>query len=136
MASLLPVSWFNLLFTIVPLAYGVAIVRELLLVRRLRSVGIEIVGRVVHQREVESRNGAYFVPTISFTTLLGQLIEAESAVRSSGFEFFDGDEVVLYYDPDEPGRFLLYQQMAVNSKYWQLAIAALLLLLVLVGAKK
>jgi hypothetical protein len=44
MASLLPVSWFNLLFTIFPLAFAIAIVRELLLVRRLRSVGIEIVG--------------------------------------------------------------------------------------------
>jgi hypothetical protein len=134
MASLLPVSWFNLLFTLFPLFFGVAIVRELLLVRRLRSVGIEIVGRVV--RQMKSRNGTYFVPTISFTTWLGQLIEAESAGHSTNLEFFDDDEVVVYYDPNQPSRFLLAQQMAVSTKYWQLVLAALLLLLVLVGAKK
>jgi hypothetical protein len=136
MASLLPVSWFNLLFTIFPLAFAIAIVRELLLVRRLRSVGIEIVGRVVRQREAKARNGTYFVPTISFTTSLGQLIEAESAGHSTSLEFFDGDEVAVYYDPNEPKRFLLAQQMVVSTKYWQLVLAALLLLLVLVGAKK
>jgi hypothetical protein len=88
MASLLPASWFNLLFTLFALSFGVAIVRELLLVRWLRSVGIEIVGQVVRQREVQSRNGTYFVPTISFTTWLGQLIEAESAGHSTNLEFF------------------------------------------------
>jgi hypothetical protein len=136
MASLLPASWFNLLFALFPFFFGVVIVRELLLVRRLRSVGIEIVGRVVRQREVKSRNGTYFVPTISFTTWLGQLIEAESAGHSTNLEFFDDDEVVVYYDPNQPSRFLLAQQMAVSTKYWQLVLAALLLLLVLVGAKK
>jgi hypothetical protein len=63
-------------------------------------------------------------------------IEAESAGHSTSLEFFDGDEVVVYYDPDQPRRFLLAQQMTVLSKYWQLGLAALLLLLPLVGAKK
>jgi hypothetical protein len=43
---------------------------------------------------------------------------------------------VVYYDPNQPRRFLLAQQMTVSDKYWQLVLAALLLLLVLVGAKK
>ncbi len=136
MASLLPISWFNLLFTVFPFIFGVVIVRQLLLVRQLRSGGIEIVGRVVRQREVKGRSGTYFVPTISFTTWLGQLIEAESAGHSINLEFFDGDEVVVFYDPNQPRRFLLAQEMAVGIKYWQLALAALFLLLALVGAKK
>jgi hypothetical protein len=136
---------YHLLFSLVPLTFGVVVLRQLVLVRRLRRVGLEVVGRVVRQREVRSRSGThlvptigftmqklrsrsgtYFVPTIGFTTWLGQLIEAESAGQPTGLEFFDGDEVVVYYDPDKPARFLLAQELVVTSKYWKLALAVLL----------
>ena len=126
MAGLLSINWFNLLFSLVPLAFGVGVVRHILLVRRLQRVGIEVVGRVVRQREVNNRSGRYFVPTIGFTTRLGQRVETESAGRITGLEFFDGDEVVLLYDPDEPARFLLVQELGAGSYYWQLGVAGLL----------
>jgi len=126
MNVMLSVSWFSLFFSLVPLAFGVAAYRHLLLVRRLQRVGLAVVGRVVRQREENSRSGAYTVPTIGFTTGLGQPIEAESAGRITGLEFFDGDEVVLLYDPDKPACFLLTQEMNVRSYYWQMAGAGLL----------
>jgi len=134
MAGLLPVNWFNLLFALVPIAFGVAAFRQILLVRRLQRVGIEVVGRVVRQREVNSRSGAYSVPTVGFATELGQLLEAESTASTTGLEFFDGDEVLLVYDPGKPTRFLLTQEMSVNSYYWQLAVAVLLVVGAVAGA--
>lgn len=127
--------WPDLLFSLVPLTFGVLVLRQLLLVRRLRRVGLEVIGRVVRQREVQSRSGRYFVPTIGFTTGLGQPIEAESAGQPTGLEFFDGDEVVVYYDPEKPARFLLTQELAVTSKYWQLALAVLLVAVAWAGGK-
>lgn len=105
---------------------GVITLRQLLFARRLQRTGVEVLGQVVRQREVSSRSGPYFIPTIRFTTWLGQLIEAESAGHSTKLEFFDGDEVIVVYDPEQPATFLLAQELNLRSKYAQLAIVAFL----------
>lgn len=113
---------------------GIVTLRRILFARRLQRTGVEVLGQVIRQREVRNRRGAYFIPTIRFTTWLGQLIEAESAGHSTNLEFFDGDEVVVYYDANRPASFLLAQEMNLRSKYGQLALAALMLLFAWVSA--
>jgi hypothetical protein len=122
-----------LLGALIPFAVVRLSVREIRLARRLHKVGIEVIGRVVREREERNRSGVRFIPTVSFTTQLGQTIvgESASAGKASNLEFFDGDEVVLYYDPDQPARFLFAQELVVTSRYYLLAFAVLLLLVLL-----
>jgi hypothetical protein len=116
------------------LILGVSTLRQIRRARHLQHTGVEVLGRVVHQREVSNRSGKYFIPTIRFTTYFGQLIEAESAEPSAKLEFFDGNEVVLYYNPNQPNEFLLAQELNLRSRYGLLVIAALLLILAWVSA--
>jgi hypothetical protein len=105
---------------------GTVTLRRILFARRIQRTGVEVLGQVVRQREVSSRRGPYFIPTIRFTTWLAQLIEAESAGHSTNLEFFDGDEVIVFYDPSQPATFLLAQELNLRSKYTQLAIVVFL----------
>ena len=111
------------------LILGLFTLRQIRLAQRLQRTGVEVLGRVVSQRQESSRSGNHFIPTIRFTTCFGQAIEAESAGDSTNLEFFDGDEVVVYYDPNEPIRFLLAQQLNLRSKYGQMSVVALMLML-------
>ncbi|MDO7884288.1 DUF3592 domain-containing protein [Hymenobacter cheonanensis] len=113
---------------------GVITLRRIIFARRLQRTGVEVLGQVVRQREVSSRSGPYFIPTIRFTTWLGQLIEAESAGQSNNLEFFDGDEVIVFYDPNHPAIFLLAQELNLRSKYAQLALVAFLFMAALASA--
>jgi hypothetical protein len=111
-------------------------VRQIRLAKRLPKVGLEVIGRVVHEREERNRSGVRFIPTVSFTTRQGQTMvgESASAGKASNLEFFNGDEVELYYDPDQPACFLFVQELVVTNSYWLLAFAVLLLLVTLAGA--
>jgi hypothetical protein len=122
-----------LLGALIPFAVVRLSVREIRLAKHLHKVGIEVIGRVVREREERNRSGVRFIPTVSFTTRLGQTIvgESASAGKASNLEFFNEDEVVLYYDPDQPARFLFAQELVVTSSYWLLAFAVLLMLVLL-----
>jgi hypothetical protein len=111
-------------------------VRQIRLAKHLPKVGLEVIGLVVHQRQERNRSGVRFIPTVSFTTRQGQTMvgESASADKASNLEFFNGDEVVLYYDPDQPARFLFIQELVVTNSYWLLALAVLLLFITLLGA--
>jgi hypothetical protein len=108
----------------------VGVVRDLRLVYRLRRVGVAALGRVVGQRRDKSRH----VPMLRFPTLYGQPVEGESAAPQTSLECFDGDEVAVVYDPDQPTRFLLSHELTVGPLYLiggiGLAIWLVLLLMV------
>jgi hypothetical protein len=57
-----------------------------------------------------------------------------SARKAGNLEFFNGDAVVLYYDPDQPARFLFAQELVVTSSYWLLGFAVLLMVVISLGA--
>jgi hypothetical protein len=57
------------------------------------------------------------VPTLRFPTLYGEPVEGESADPQTSLECFDGDEVAVVYDPDQPTRFLLSHELTVGSSY-------------------
>jgi hypothetical protein len=119
-------TWFAFLTLLIPLAWVSVIIREIRLARRLRKVGIEVVGRIVHQRLRSSRGGTYFIPTVRFKTQLRQVITTESAGIVTRSEFHTGEDVVLYYDPDQPARFLFAPELADNKRYLFLAFGILL----------
>lgn len=122
-------NWLSLLCSIVPLGWAVQMVRELLLARQLAGKGIEVAGQVVRRRQIRGIGRYYYAPTIRFTTLAGQVVKAESAGHAIGLTFRPGDAVRVRYDPDQPARFLLVQEMGAGSRYARLAIAGLMLAL-------
>ena len=122
--------------SIVPLGWGVALSREIYFVHRLKTGGTEVIGRVLNQQVKTERGTRYTTYTIGFTTLLGQRIEGERTGSPSEFEFFDGDEVLLYYDPNQPVRFLLVQELSNLRRYGWLALASLMLAICLFGEVK
>jgi hypothetical protein len=119
-------NWFALLTSMIPLAWVAVIIREIRLAQRLRREGIEVVGRIVRQRLRSGRGGSYFIPTARFTTQLGQAITTESAGHATRPEFLVGEDVVLYYDPDQPARFLFSLELADGKRYLFLALAVVL----------
>lgn len=112
MAANPPPFWPYLFLAALPVLL-VGIVRHLRLVYRLRRVGVAALGRVVGQRRDRSRH----VPTLRFPTLYGQPVEGESAAPQTSWECFDGDEVAVVYDPDQPTRFLLSHELTVGPSY-------------------
>jgi hypothetical protein len=116
----------GLLTSLVPLAGAGIIIREIRLARRLRNVGIEVVGRIVRQRLRSGRSGSYFIPTARFATQRGQVIVTESAGYITRPKFFNEEDVVLYYDPDYPARFLFAEELGSGSRYIYLALSVLL----------
>jgi hypothetical protein len=120
-------NWIGLIASALPLVWGVQLVRQIQLARRLRKVGVEVVGQIVRQREVNGRGGRYSILTIGFTTQSGQAVAGESQGSTTDLEFFDGDEVALRYDPARPTCFLLAQELTGTSRYWWLAVAGALL---------
>ena len=125
-------QWIVLPVSALSLLWGVQLVREIRLARRLRRVGIEVVGHVVRQREVNGRGGRYLVPTLGVTPRTGQPVEGESAGQAPNLEFCDGDAVRVVYDPSRPARFLLAQELTGTSRYWYLAVIGVLLVGMLV----
>jgi hypothetical protein len=121
-------GWFDLVACAM-LVVGIRLlIREIQLDQRLRSIGIKVIGRIVHQRLRSGRGDNYFIPIARFTTQLGQVITIESAGHTIRPEFFDGDDVVPYYDPDQPALFLFAQELGRSRRYWFLALAMLLTL--------
>jgi hypothetical protein len=78
-----------LLGALIPLAVVHLALRQIRLAKRLHKVGIEVIGRVVHEREERNRSGVRFIPTVSFTTRLGQTMVGEraSAGKASNLKF-------------------------------------------------
>jgi hypothetical protein len=118
--------WFALLTLLIPLAWVGVIIREIRFAGRLRKVGIEAVGRIVHQRLRTSRSHSYFIPIARFKTQLGQVITTESAGIVTRPEFLNGEDVVLYYDPDQPARFLFAPELADDKRYLALSFGILM----------
>lgn len=117
--------WVFLLYASVPLGAIVAAGRRLVLVYRLRRVGVTALGQVVHQQ----RGGGYQVLTVHFATQRGQTIEGKNAQTDRNPWCFDGDEITLVYDPDRPARFLLPDQLVVSRCYWAIALGLVLVII-------
>jgi hypothetical protein len=116
------------------LVWASLISREIWLTWRLRKIGVTTLGQVVRHRErfFRSRNNSpRFVPIVRFTTLSGQVVEAESWGASTELDFLNGVEVVVYYDAQQPQRFLVTQELVSYTKYWLLAFALMMLYITL-----
>ncbi|WP_169984425.1 DUF3592 domain-containing protein [Microbispora sp. H10836] len=61
-------------------------------------------GLVVGLRASRSDDGTVYYPTIRFTTMYGQQVEAETAYGSNPPPARPGEEVTVLYDPAKPTR--------------------------------
>lgn len=57
------------------ISYG----REIIFLRRLRTGSAQVTGEIIQQPEELNRGFTYFSPTVRFTMLAGELVEAELA---------------------------------------------------------
>jgi hypothetical protein len=73
--------------------------------RRFRKRAERVEGEVVRLRPSRSRNGRIvYYPTVRFTTVYGQRVEAESPLGGTPPPAMPGDKVPIMYDPDRPTR--------------------------------
>jgi hypothetical protein len=73
--------------------------------RRFRRRAERVEGEVVRLRPSRSRNGRIvYYPTVRFTTVYGQRVEAESPLGGTPPPAMPGDKVPVLYDPARPTR--------------------------------
>ncbi|GAA1302173.1 hypothetical protein Psi02_48860 [Planotetraspora silvatica] len=73
--------------------------------RRFRRRAERVEGEVVRLRPSRSRNGRIvYHPTVRFTTVYGQRVEAESPLGGTPPPAMPGDRVPVLYDPARPTR--------------------------------
>ena len=77
----------------------------------LRRFGKPVTGRVVQQRKWQNRGNISFSPTVEFTTQTAEAITVENESARAPAEFTYGQLVLIYYDPKQPARFLLAEQL-------------------------
>ena len=127
-------------FAIVPGLGAYGAFREIKLVSTLVREGIECPGIIVSQRKVTPGRGAsYFVPRVRFKTVMGEVIEGESAgadwlfstrggIFSNKVEFFDNSDAYVRYTVHNPNCFLFIQELNQTGNYWLLAATTLMML--------
>ena len=92
----------------------------MLIVWQLRNAGVVMQAWLTQQHEYRNRGNTYFIPTIQFTTLAGELVETEFDRECAPTEFIAAQQVAVRYDPQRPTTLLLTQRLADRHLYWPL----------------
>jgi hypothetical protein len=120
--------WLTVLvFASVPLVWAIFSIRYILLVWHLRKVGIAVPGQIIQQREWHNRGNIFFIPTVQFTTQVGEMIEVENKRLRSPKSFLAKQPVLVYYDPQQPTVLLFAEQLVSKTMYWWLMLGVVLL---------
>ncbi|MEV0975074.1 DUF3592 domain-containing protein [Microtetraspora glauca] len=72
--------------------------------RNFRKRALRAQGQVVGLRRSESSEGYVYYPILRFTTVYGQVVQAESDVGSDPPSARQGQHVAIMYDPADPAR--------------------------------
>lgn len=118
-----------LVFVAVPLVGTGFQIRYILFVWHLRQKGIAVTGYVIQQREWHHRGSISFIPTVRFTTLDGDNMEVENSRKRSTKEFLADQQVLVFYDPQQPTAILFAEQVTNKALYLSLLLLLPLLAL-------
>ncbi|GII60728.1 hypothetical protein Skr01_08130 [Sphaerisporangium krabiense] len=94
-------------FGLIALIFGGVGTALLMSARDFRRIAHRVPGHVVRLRASDGGDGTVYYPTVGFTTLHGQYIEAENGIGSSPPAAPVGGRVTVLYDPERPTRIRL-----------------------------
>ncbi|MCW2880645.1 MAG: hypothetical protein JWQ95_4745 [Sphaerisporangium sp.] len=97
-------AWIVLGFGLAALVFGGIGTGLLMSTRDFRRIAQRVSGHVVRLRPSRGDNGTVYYPTIRFTTLNGQQVEAEPNFGSNPPVAPVGGQVPVLYDPADPAR--------------------------------
>ncbi|AMR26259.1 hypothetical protein A0257_03550 [Hymenobacter psoromatis] len=134
---------FFLFLLLVPGLWLVRLALDIRFAANLWQHGVSGRGIVISQRTIatgQPLTAIYqrrTVVELLFTTATGTPVKVEKELSGNRLEFFDGDEVYLYYDANEPTSFLLIQELnqARNCNIFWAGLAGYLFILVVVVAQ-
>lgn len=107
-----------LVFAAVPLVGTIFQIRSILFAWHLRQKGIAVPGYVIQQREWRNRGGSIaFIPIVRFTTLNGDNMEVENSRKRSAKQFLVDQQVLVFYDPQQPTAILFAEQVTNKALY-------------------
>jgi len=110
---------------------AIAILRGIQFAKKMQRAGVQVSGFIISQRRVQrggrSNFETYLIPKVSYQPLNGETLEGES-IGGSEVEFYDGQEVYLLYDADEPINFLFVQEINQKQAFSRLALLSIFIL--------
>ncbi|MFC4587802.1 DUF3592 domain-containing protein [Sphaerisporangium corydalis] len=98
-------AWLVFAFGLAALVFGGIGAGLLMSQRDFRRIARKVPGQVVRLRPSRTENGVVYYPTIRFTTVNGQRVEAETGFGTNPPMARLGAEVGVLYDPERPSRF-------------------------------
>lgn len=99
--------------------------------RKIVKNGQQTTGRVIElqPRRTAKGGGTVYYPVFQFTTFMNEEVTKRGKMGSKPSAFNEGEEVVIYYNPEKPQQFVVANDKSYRLIFWIAGGAALLFLL-------